>query len=200
MEIFTIFHKRACFYQNHHPSHANNTPLWVQHTSSLILKPANTLQCMQCIKDCIYAHAFVSVSPAVPQYSAVTSLLEQEGRVNENGMDPIEAPPRGLVEQHSPWPSHSSPSSPAAVLSLSELAARITGVGVDVHAVSLSRLWFFCVSPSILFFFISSHMQRYLLLSSLIFLFVSLLQKSDMMLADQTKQTGKINCCSSKNT
>ncbi|KAF3687292.1 hypothetical protein EXN66_Car002964 [Channa argus] len=55
-----------------------------------------------------------SVDPAVHQYSALISLLEQdgsrrrrrrrEGRVNENGMDPVETSPSpwGLVEQHSP--------------------------------------------------------------------------------------------------
>lgn len=40
--------------------------------------------------------------------------------------------PWGLAEQHSPWPSHISPSSPAAVPSLSELPARAAGVGVEV--------------------------------------------------------------------
>ena len=68
-------------------------------------------------------------------------------------------PPRGLVEQHSPWPSLSSPSSPAAVRSLSELAAlqgRWCGGGRPC-SVFVRALVFLCHSFSflILIFFLS---------------------------------------------
>lgn len=86
-------------------------------------------------------------------------------------LKPVPPSPWGLVEQHSPWPSHSSPSSPAAVRSLSELAARVAGVGVDVHETSLSRLWFFSVSPCFSLDISPRHMQRCLLLFSLCLFF-----------------------------
>lgn len=87
------------------------------------------------------------------------------------------------MKQHSPWPSHSSPSSPAAVLSLSELAARAAGVGVDVQTTSLSRLWLFSLCVSLFFLFISFPCFLFCSLSQQIPLSYSFFfcKRSDMM-------------------
>lgn len=151
--VYIRYHKGACCYQNHHPSHANNNNMhyvwfyneWTHDNICSVLRAVF-----------MPVHLFGQSSCS----SAFSSNVITRGGgvgVNENGMDPIEAflppslPPPGDWWSNTPLDSHSSPSSPAAVLSLSELAARAAGVGVDMHATSLSRLWFFslCVSHSL---------------------------------------------------
>lgn len=161
--VFIVTHKRACCHQKHHlavttqPCGFNHLWLWNLSTTD------NACSVLRAVFVLMHLCGQSSCSSVFSSSNVITRAGGEEGRVNENGMGPIEASPSlppspwGLAEQHSPWPSHISPSSPAAVLSYSELAARAAGVGVDVFVQGCDVFFSLPSSPSFSLCVVSLH-------------------------------------------